>query len=375
MTARRKKQSEPTLTSLHLPIDLVEEILCRISVKHLIRLCCVCKSWNSLIFRDSELAKKHLRKSMSTSSHDRHHLILTPNSPSPDFLLFHSPISSIFTSATTTVKHFHYSITETLNQGRYGNRVSTCDGIVCFKMDNSSVVLCNPFIRKFKILPPLKYPDQSYFEIYYTLVHDCFINNYKIIAVNSTRNSKIKVNVHILGTNYWRRIQDFPGTDLILVSRLGTFVNHSLNWLVYTAAPFIVSLDLEKESYQKLALPVFDDFTSFFTIGTLRDCLSLLFYRWVEFCDVWIMKEYGNEKSWTKFLTVPHMNECHFYGYTKALYISEDDKVLMECTKMGINSLVVYDSINNNFKIPKFQYDNEGDMTSEVYVESLVSPC
>ncbi|XP_058774297.1 F-box/kelch-repeat protein At3g23880-like [Vicia villosa] len=382
MTARRKKESEPTLTSLHLPFDLTVEILCRLSVKHLIRLCCVCKSWNSLIFRDSKFAKKHLRK--STSSHDRHHLILTPTYPyfSPQFFLLHSPISSILNSTSTTiVKQFSYYIREILIERAYGNRASTCDGIVCFKIDNSSAVLCNPFIRKFKILPPLKYPSG---EIFYTLVHDRFINNYKIIAVNCTRSSKIEVNVHILGTNHWRRIRDFPDPNLILVSRLGTFVNDSLNWLVYAAAPFVVSLDLEKESYeklalpvsyQKLALPVFPNISSFMTIGTLKGCLSLVFDKRDKSCDVWIMKEYGNEKSWTKLLTVPHMKECDFYSYTRALYISEDDKVLMEYTKMGIKSLVVYDSINNTFMIPEFQNYISNEMTPEVYVESLISPC
>ncbi|XP_058754910.1 F-box/kelch-repeat protein At3g23880-like [Vicia villosa] len=235
-------------------------------------------------------------------------------------------------------------------------------------------MLCNPFIRKFKILPPLKVPDQSSVEIFYILVHDSFINNYKIIAVNHL-SRKIEASVHILGTDHWRRIRNVPDPNLILESRLGTFVNDSVNWLVCAAVRSIVSLDLEKkESYKKFALPVFDDITSFLTLGTLRGCLSLLFDKRDEFCDVWIMKEYGNEKSWTKLLIVPHMKESHFYGYTKALYISEDDKVLMECMKMGISSLVVYDSINNNFKIPKFQYKNEGEMTPDVYVESLISP-
>ncbi|XP_058754918.1 F-box/kelch-repeat protein At3g23880-like [Vicia villosa] len=273
-----------------------------------------------------------------------------------------------------------YYIREILIERAYGNRASTCDGIVCFKIDNSSAVLCNPFIRKFKILPPLKYPSG---EIFYTLVHDRFINNYKIIAVNCTRSSKIEVNVHILGTNHWRRIRDFPDPNLILVSRLGTFVNDSLNWLVYSAAPFIVSLDLEKESYeklalpvsyQKLALPVFPNISSFMTLGTLKGCLSLIFDKRDKSCDVWIMKEYGNEKSWTKLLTVPHMKECDFYCYIRALYISEDEKVLMECKKMGINSLVVYDSINNTFMIPEFQNYISTEMTPEVYVESLISP-
>jgi len=42
------------------------------------------------------------------------------------------------------------------------------------------------------------------------------------------------------------------------------------------------------------------------------------------------MKEYGNEKSWTKLLSVPNMENLGFSGYRKALYISEDEQVLMQ---------------------------------------------
>jgi len=57
---RRRRKSLPIL-----PFDLVSEILCRLPVKLLLQLRCVCKSWNSLI-SDSNFAKKHLRTSTPT---------------------------------------------------------------------------------------------------------------------------------------------------------------------------------------------------------------------------------------------------------------------------------------------------------------------
>ncbi|KAK2406996.1 F-box/kelch-repeat protein [Trifolium repens] len=58
-------QLSPSLASVdHIPFDLVEEILCRLPVKFLLQLRCVCKSWNSLISHH-KFAKKHL--SMSTT--------------------------------------------------------------------------------------------------------------------------------------------------------------------------------------------------------------------------------------------------------------------------------------------------------------------
>ncbi|XP_058774296.1 F-box/kelch-repeat protein At3g23880-like [Vicia villosa] len=241
----QRKQCQPTLTSLHLPFHLVEqEILCKLPE--------------------------------------------IPTSPTTTSAC--QPPAMTASSAHITMSI--YSLRESLNKRiSYANRASTCDGIMCFKIDNSSALLCNPFIRKFKILPPLSFSDQGYFETLYTLytlVYDRFTNKYKIIAVYTR---KKEVHVHTLGTDYWRRIQDYPGPHLIGRARSGTFVNDFVNWLTHesdSCAQYIVSLDLEKESYQKLSLPVFDvHFTTscVTTLGTLRGCLSLFCYRDM-FCDV-----------------------------------------------------------------------------------------
>ncbi|CAK8574271.1 unnamed protein product [Lathyrus sativus] len=373
-TTSIKPLTSPFPHASHLPFDLVPEILCRLPVKHLLRLRCVCQSWDSLISGDSKFAKKHLR--LSTSSHDRHHLIWARQ-----ILLSHSPISSFFGSHfTITLTHLshRHSLIAVVNNGNDARRVTTCDGILCFAIDESLALLSNPSIRKYKLLPPLKMinPDQRYFENLYTLVYDRFTSNYKIISV-ACCNGKKEVNVHTLGTDYWRTIPDFPCPYII--PKPGVFVSDTVNWLACDAFSFaarvIVSLDLENERYQKLSPPFYGmTFEVSATLGVLRGCLSVLSYS-NKFSNIWIMKEYGNEKSWTKLFSVPRLEEWGVYVYTKALYILEDEQVLMECLKMGKSSLVVYDSINNTFKIPKFQNNIQGsEMTAEVYVESLISP-
>ncbi|KAI5401812.1 hypothetical protein KIW84_066325 [Lathyrus oleraceus] len=374
--------STRTLASLfphapHLPFDLLAEILSRLPVKHLLQLRRVSNSWNYLISHDSKFAAKHLR--WSTSNHNRHHLILNSTLSSRELLLSHSPISSLFRSTSTitlTQLNHRHSLIGIFNNGNNARRVTTCDGILCFGIDESLALLYNPSIRKFKLLPPLKINShQRYFENLYTLVYDRFTSSYKIISV-ACCNSKNEINIHTFGTDYWRRIPDFPCHYLI--PKPGIFLGDTVNWLACDTFSFaervIVSLDLENELYQKLSLPFYDTpFEVSITLGVLRGCLSFLSYG-DKFSNVWIMKEYGNEKSWTKLFSVPRMEEWGVYVYTKALYISEDDQVLMEYLKMGKFSLVVYDSINNTFKIPKFQNNIHSEMTSEVYVESLISP-
>ncbi|AES97014.1 F-box and associated interaction domain protein [Medicago truncatula] len=55
---------------IYIPLDLLAEILCRLPVKVLQQIRCVCKSWNALISDDFVFAKKHL-----SMSKKRQHLI------------------------------------------------------------------------------------------------------------------------------------------------------------------------------------------------------------------------------------------------------------------------------------------------------------
>lgn len=365
----------PSLPTL--PLDLVEEILCRLPVKFLLQFRCVCKSWNSLISDDSQFAKKHLR--VSTTRHRRYHLILSStNSSREKLLLWDSPIPSVFSSVpTASVTQEQLSFPLTLDN-RYGGSlgVSTCDGILCFAINQCFPLLWNPSIRKFKILPPLENPRRTISETFYSFGYDHFSNNYKIVAVSSLFPQRGRVvNVHSLGTDYWRRIPDFPSYGL--VSLPGIFVSGTVNWVAFDGSfwAFILSLDLKKESCQKLLRPNYQmaNNDSNMTLGVWRDCLCILCRGDSDGSKtIWLMKEYGNQESWTKLFTIPHMGENGYWAYTKVIYISEDDQVLLEFIKSG-KKLIVYDSRNGTFKIPEIQNIN-GWTVPEVYVESLISP-
>jgi len=308
MKLQRLKSSPPFL-----PFDLVTEILCRLPVKHLLQLRCVCKSWNSLISDDSKFAKKQLR--LSTSNHDRLHLNITGMNSLSELLQFDFSISSIFTFASTTL-HDPPPLTWLAS---YDVMVSTCHGILCVGIKGSLPFLYNPSIKKSKTLPSFKTTTEDRaIKTLYTLVYHGFTNKYKIIALTLYLNSKSEVNVHTLGTDYWQKIDDFP-FHCHHCAGPGIFVSDTVNWLIYdncSSSLVIVSLDLNKESYQKLLQPL----GTSFSLGALRGCLCIVSHR-DKFSDVIIMKEYGNENSWTKLLQVPHMRDIGFIGYKKALYI------------------------------------------------------
>jgi len=106
-----------------------------------------------------------------------------------------------------------------------------------------------------------------------------------------------------------------------------------------------------------------------------RDCLCVFAISDM-FLDVWIMNEYGKKESWTKLYSVSDMQDRGLQAYT-ALYISEDDQLLMQCyeieAKFSTMKLVLYDSKTGTLNIPEFQ-NNYDQIYPKVYIESLISP-
>jgi F-box interacting protein len=258
--------------------------------------------------------------------------------------------------------------------------------MLCFTINYSSVLLWNPFINKFKLLPHLKYvPKRIAFPLF-SFGYDPFVDNYKVFAVFFCKH-KNQVFVHTLGMDSWRSIHNnFPRCSSIRGS--GIFVGGTVNWLAADSAKtiwlpigggaansfhYIVSLDLKNESLQTLLQP--DLGTNEWILGVVRDCLSI--FANTKMCfDVWIMKEYGMKESWTKLYSVPYMKDEGLYFYNKVLYISEEGKLLMFSHVSGevILKLVVYDSKNGTFKITEIENIHDS-IDPQVYVESLISPC
>ncbi|KAK7303218.1 hypothetical protein RJT34_14120 [Clitoria ternatea] len=363
----------PPGASLHaptLPFELIAEILKWLPVKFLLQLRCVCKSWKSLIY-DPQFAKSHLRVSPTVT-----HLILTfTNNPSREFTLRAYSLPSVFNAVTVSATQLRYPLNP---RKRFDLIVGSCDGILCFAIDQNCALLWNPSIGKFKKLPPLDNQrcDGSY--TIYGFGCDRFSDSYKVVAVfcyecdiGGVRGYKTQVKILTLGTDSWRRIQEFPSG--VPFDESGKFVNGTVNWLASSASGsswIVVSLDLGKECYRELLQPDYGGVAVVtLTLGVLRDCLCMLSHC-DTFSDVWLMKDYGNKESWTKLFSVPYMGNPDSFPYTKALYISEDDQVLLEFQ----SKLVVYNPRDGTFKIPEIQNIN-GWVVPEVYAESLISPC
>jgi len=206
--------------------------------------------------------------------------------------------------------------------------------------------------------------------------YNSLTDNYKVIVVFKYDKwigrwvKKIELKLHTLGTNFWRSIKKFP-FGAVRFDMLGKFVGGAINWLVFKdsyrrTSCFIVAFDLGKESYQKVLLPNRRvDVIDFPTLAVLKGCLSVTYGD-----DVWIMKEYGNKESWIKLFTMSYAKDPRYCSaHPKAIYIFEDDQVLLKCVGNFNFNYFVYNFRKGTIKLTNFQN------ILEIYIESLISPC
>ncbi|KAK2385760.1 F-box/kelch-repeat protein [Trifolium repens] len=228
-----------------LPIDLIIIILCKLPMRFLRQLRCICKSWKALI-SDPTFRMEYLRL-LNT-----HHLIMVS---------FRSNLKKFLTDLESILSYTKTQLTYPNSlKNKYGTPLfmHSCDGLLCFITNISYVILWNPSIRAFKILPPpsKNLRERRYISSSYSFGYDRFIDDYKIVAISFFKD-KVEVNIYILGRNSWRRIQEFPHCSSIRGP--GVFVSGTVNWLTFydssSTSCAIVSLDLEEESYQKLSQP------------------------------------------------------------------------------------------------------------------------
>lgn len=268
-----------------------------------------------------------------------------------------------------------------LNHDIRNDLVGSCDGMLCFCAPNGACLVWNPSIRTSIELPPLEHIKVESLGFGY----DILTETYKVVIVIFASSCHARVVVQTLGTNSWRSIEDFTGPSYF--QEFGKFVSGTINWLAGSWSAnnwsnlFINSLDLVKESWSKLCLPdVYDP-----TLGVLRDCLCVLYEKQF-FWDVWVMKEHGNNESWTRLFNIPipvHNGGLGYVPRNHSRNISEDDEGIMLQSLPSFTNLVVYKEYGFNDDIFTIFCigNNQARMLPEIYhepvvcAESLISPC
>ncbi|KAK1364552.1 F-box domain-containing protein [Heracleum sosnowskyi] len=294
-----------------LTCEMLDEILCYLPVKSLLRCRCVSKGWCSLI-DSTPFVRKHLRKALECNAAG-----LVINEGGKFYLAedFKSNLDGGDNDDDDAVAVEIIDPLKTLLSG--ADFVGSANGLVCVSQNNmNEFSVFNPSTRKSRKMPsaPPEFPrsfhmtETSLCGFGYDHVNDDY--NVVKIAECYLQFRGIMAFVYSLKSNSWKRIQNVPVHNKIrFCGKWGMFGNGALNWLAIknpiNCSKIIVGFDLGLEQFKEVPFPVIEGpFVNFNTRSVVSYGGSLC-----------VLDKYPNSRIdvWICFLW-EEWSECTFGG-------------------------------------------------------------
>nr|XP_043640119.1 F-box/kelch-repeat protein At3g23880-like [Erigeron canadensis] len=348
--------------------EIILEILSRLPVESLLRCKSVCKSWSCLI-SDPHFIKTYLMFSISNIRYAHHRLIFSTvprinlkTCPLYDVVCHHK--SNNVLEVDYPLKHPRKSVWI----------VGSCNGLLCIAIEEDTLFLWNPSTRKSNQLPHCGFKARQGGYALYGFGYDESTDDYKVVGISCVFRSghkyDTKVKIFSMKAGNWKKLGDFP--QGIPLDDSGKFSSGALHWAASrdfgsAYSWTIVSLHLANGTYGQVSQPVYDEGDKDLNLGALGEWLCVLCNYRGHRADMWVMKDYGVNESWTKLVSIPYLTDPGRDQYSVPLCISKDGKVLLQ---FG-SKLFAYDSRNRSFS----EVENFDEcLEACTYVESLVSP-
>lgn len=172
------------------------------------------------------------------------------------------------------------------------------------------------------------------------LGYDASSDDYKIVTLSyyDTDNeyepdcADTFVDLYSVKRGVWTRLEPSPYDHAVPDLSPGAFVNGSIHWLASSRErgypSVIVAFDVVDEKFKEIPAPGIVDVKRFVfnKLVVLRGCLCMIdTQNWAQI-DIWIMEEYGVEKSWVKFSVASN----NYWDTVKPLCFIGDDEVVLE---------------------------------------------
>ncbi|KAJ9552247.1 hypothetical protein OSB04_016292 [Centaurea solstitialis] len=194
------------------------------------------------------------------------------------------------------------------------SQMGSVNGLIClWECKHDNTYICNPVTREVITIPT----NPQYHK------HGILITGYGFGVSSSTGEYKVvrtfqrerpfnrneykfatKAEVYTLGTRQWRSVGRVP---YWLQSEVAAVLNDHCHWIVFyyeDAFARICSFDLNKETFQLFPSPPIQEIGNCYqSLAVLKGCLCVSDGDDSQF-TIWVMKEYGIEKSWYKEVVI-----------------------------------------------------------------------
>lgn len=362
-----------------LPCELIDEILCRLSVKYLLRCRCVSKGWCSLI-DSTPFIRKHLKRNLDCTSG---RLII--NSGRGFYLVKDIESNVDGGDDNDAVAVEIKDPLKTLLSG--ATFVGSANGLVCVSKNKmNELLIFNPSTRKSREIPsaPAEFP-RSFHITECSLCgfgYDGVNDDYKVVKIAQCylQFRGIMAVVYSLKTNSWKQIRNVP-TDTRFCGDWGMFASGALHWLAIKnptkSREIVVGFDLGLEQFREVPFPVIKGpFVNFNTNFLVSDGESLCIINNYpnSHSDLWLMNNHsGAETLWSKALSLEQCGILGSFMFIRPVaFPKSGESVLLEVGfSVGRTKLVWYDLKRKTVKNVKIHgIPNKFD--SHEYTESLI---
>ena len=386
ITSMSSSQCSPVV-----PQELMVEILSRVPVKDLMRLRCISKWLNTLVF-DPTFVKLHLQKSSKNT-----HILLTFRDYEND--------ESRYCAAPCSLQNLLHNPSSTVDVCHRFNHdytiLGVCNGLVCLQdsyrgdeFEEYWVRFWNPSTRLMGEDSPhirIRFGDHNYPYLFmFGFGYDDWSDRYQVVFLDN-KLQKMEVRVYYLGDSCWRNTLTCNAFPALSVH--GAYVCGHLNWLALPKCGpgyrwgtvtinelEIFSYDLKNEKCSYLSMP--DGLSEVPppdvpVLEVLKGCLCLSHHQGTCFV-VWIMREFGVAKSWTLLLNVSyedlHIRVLHgLPALPVILCLSQNDDVML-LASYDSAKFILYNKKDNSIDGRELFNDDKFFFCSYDFVQSLVLP-
>ncbi|CAJ1941296.1 unnamed protein product [Sphenostylis stenocarpa] len=293
-----------------LPLELITQILLRLPVKSLVRFKSVCKSWLTLI-SDPHFTKMHFELAAAPA---QRLMLISGRALAPKVLSLDMNASLNNYSAYVELKVSCAAFPSTFV--RIGG---SCRGFLlldCFR----HLCLWNPStgIHKQVSYSRMATNGDILFSMFRGFGYDPLTDDYLVVQLLDRLGKPGNLaEVFSVRANKWKKVEAIDMMFMPTGSRFsqnmcGLLLNNCIHWLTYCIKlPMILSVifayDLTERRFLEIPLPVdFDDNKLHSRVlrelaGFLNLCATV---EWNYSLEIWVMKEYKVQSSWTKTIVV-----------------------------------------------------------------------
>ncbi|XP_058727490.1 F-box/kelch-repeat protein At3g06240-like, partial [Vicia villosa] len=341
------------------PHELTIQILLRLPVKSLIRFKCVCKLWFSLISHDPHFANSHFQ--LNSATHTRRILLISTSTHQSLSIDFEAPLHDDNASFSLNLDSiFPEDFTDFEIRG-------SCRGFILFCSSLNIIYLWNPSTGLHKQIPLSPFGSNLDAEYFYGFGYDHSTDDYLVVSLSriDSGDPPIRLEYFSLKSNTWKEVEGpyFPYGFREEEPKGGLLYKGAIHWMAFRydlQAYVIVAFDLMERKLSYMLLPssrlecclwVYGGFLSVYTK-----------YHFNDRVQIWVMKEYKVNSSWTMTLVLP----IHSFF---PLCCTKSDDIIGTDDEDG---LVKYDKCGQCLEQHSYpNYNLSCDLT--VYIDSLLS--